>query len=319
MDIFSGNENIWTLLSDTKDPRLDYSTCSSGTPNRITGSWNWAIPGRKSFAQMLQGWAVNSTVTLLPQRYNAITDTKDALSGVITPGVTSIGSERWNIFGSPHNIYGFGGNSAGNGSLLPCYGWVSSGFTKTATNGCAQNNTTEAVTINGNSYNVPVIGPNGICTADALLLPNSPASAQVPSGTVTVTNTGGTNATFPQNSAMANLATLGCYVFNGTVMLPGAQGTFGDMSKECCLAPGFFQMDLSLTKTWGFLKENRLKMQFRVESFNTLNHTNYSTPTTGLGTPSTFGTETASLNSGSQIVTGVGGERQVQLGLKFIW
>ena len=102
-------------------------------------------------------------------------------------------------------------------------------------------------------------------------------------------------------------------------MLPAAQGNFGDMSRNCCLQPGFFEMDASITKTWGFLKEQRLKMQFRAEAFNLFNRTNYAGAATNLGSAKGLGSFSTTPNTGDEVVIGVGGPREVQLGLKFLW
>ncbi len=118
---------------------------------------------------------------------------------------------------------------------------------------------------------------------------------------------------------MYNLIQYGCYAEGGSVMLPPAQGNFGDMSRNCCLGPGFFETDFSLTKEFGFLKENRLRAQFRVEVFNLFNNVNLSGPSANLGSAKTLGQQSSTPNTGATIVTGVGGEREVQLGMKFIW
>ena len=281
LDIFSNNENIWTILTNTRDPQEDYGTCATGTPQRITGNYSWAIPGKKTFAQMLQGWAINGTAIILPKRYVSLKDTTNDVTGTGL-GQTSVPGNPWNIFGSPAGINSWGLGS--NTSTVPCYSGPTGKF---ASQGCAVSSSNTS------------IGPGGICSADALLEPNSSVG-----------------------TATQQLQAIGCYVENGTVMLPPARGTFGDMSRVCCLAPGFYQMDMSVTKTCGFLKEQRLKMQFRAEFFNILNHVNYAAiqPTNAnLGSASAFGQETSTPNTGAQIVSGVGGEREVQFGLKFIW
>src|SRR6202042_604450 len=97
-------ETAWNNLENSLDPQSSYSTCSYGQPQRITASFNWIIPGRKSYAQMLQGWAVNGTMVSWPLRYasgaggGGLTDTTDDISG------TGNDQDHWNIFGTPHNF-----------------------------------------------------------------------------------------------------------------------------------------------------------------------------------------------------------------------
>src|SRR5262249_18541441 len=81
-DIFSGNENIWTLPANSRDPHNDFSGGCGGTPQNITANFNYAIPGRKSFAQMLQGWAVNGVVRILPHRFMSFSDGASDIAGV---------------------------------------------------------------------------------------------------------------------------------------------------------------------------------------------------------------------------------------------
>lgn len=306
LDMPTTGESVFVNLENSLDPQSSYGTCGYGTPQRITVNFNWAIPGRHSPGRLLQGWAVNGTAVYLPLRYAAsvssspsgLIDTSDDISG------TGNDVDHWNIFGSPHNfgpsLYGLGSNLG----TFPCYGGAGSSF---ANAGCTQPGTsTVAVLVHGVSTVEPAVGPGGICTIDAAQEPNSPST--VPAGTSGIANTG-----------VGQLLALGCYVSGGSVMLPPAQGTFGDMSSNCCLMPGYFNFDLSLTKTWGFLRDQRLKAQFRAEAFNLFNNVNYTTSAFNLGSVKTLGQFTATPNTGALVVSGSGGEREVQLGLKFIW
>jgi hypothetical protein len=125
------------------------------------------------------------------------------------------------------------------------------------------------------------------------------------------------------------LATGGCYVsFNGkSVLVPPAGGTFGTMGRNLFRDTGFHNVDLSVSKSFKF--GERLKAQFRVETFNIFNHPNFANPfgsTNGYGQgafadPSAIGQfgcgcatpDNASFNP----VLGSGSNRAIQLGLKF--
>jgi len=132
------------------------------------------------------------------------------------------------------------------------------------------------------------------------------------------------------NIAIAN-GTGGCYVsLNGkSFMLPPAIGTFGTMGRNVFRDTGFHNVDLSVSKN--FRLGERLKAQFRVETFNIFNHPNFANPngaTSGYGQaafadPSVVGTfgcgcatpDEAAFNP----VLGSGSNRAIQLGLKFLF
>jgi hypothetical protein len=64
--------------------------------------------------------------------------------------------------------------------------------------------------------------------------------------------------------------------FNPNAYLAPAPGTFGNASRDSLIGPGLTDVDLSLTKNATI--HERLRAQFRVEYFNILNHTNFTTP-----------------------------------------
>ena len=60
---------------------------------------------------------------------------------------------------------------------------------------------------------------------------------------------------------------------NGSVIVPPAQGTYGNMARDELFGPGMSEWDMSLTKNWT-IKE-RYTAQFRVEGFNVTNTTQF--------------------------------------------
>ncbi len=76
-----------------------------------------------------------------------------------------------------------------------------------------------------------------------------------------------------------------------SVMVPPAQGTFGDMSRYEIFGPGFEEWDFSVSKAWR-IKE-RLNATFRAEIYNLLNRTQYAAPTATLNTGGSFGSSAA--------------------------
>jgi hypothetical protein len=116
------------------------------------------------------------------------------------------------------------------------------------------------------------------------------------------------------------LFTYGCYVSGNTIITPPSAVTQGNMGRNIFRGPSFRNWDFSLSKIWRL--NERVKMQFRGEVFNILNHSNFDTTTmnTDLSAPSTVGTvvftpDVAEANP----VIGSGGSRHIQLGAKIIW
>ncbi|MBB5343814.1 hypothetical protein HDF10_001789 [Edaphobacter lichenicola] len=105
---------------------------------------------------------------------------------------------------------------------------------------------------------------------------------------------------------------------NGNLVSP-----FGNASRNPGRSPAFYQTDVALNKTFNTPLES-LRVQFRAESYNLFNHTNFYIPGSGLsGTLSTAATSTApaSLNnptSGGQI-TSTFEPRIFQFGLKILY
>jgi len=114
-----------------------------------------------------------------------------------------------------------------------------------------------------------------------------------------------------------------------SVLIPNGVGQFGTMGRNIFRDTGFHNVDLSVSKNFKF--GERLKAQFRVETFNIFNHPNYANPngaTSGYGQganadPSqagTFGCGCATPDNASfNPVLGSGSNRAIQLGLKFIF
>ncbi len=112
----------------------------------------------------------------------------------------------------------------------------------------------------------------------------------------------------------------GCFAQNGTIIYPNAVHTFGNMGRNIFRGPGFVNWDASVLKVWRF--NERLKVEFRGEVFNLLNHPNFSPGSIGgdLTSPNSFGRVSATPDiQAANPVIGSGGSRHIQLGVKFIW
>jgi hypothetical protein len=93
--------------------------------------------------------------------------------------------------------------------------------------------------------------------------------------------------------------------FNTAAFVIPPYGSFGNSGRNTVTGPGSATVDLSLLKNT--VIRERATVQFRVELFNSLNHTNFGLPDNFIGSP-TFG----------QILS-AGNPRRLQLGLKFLW
>jgi hypothetical protein len=135
----------------------------------------------------------------------------------------------------------------------------------------------------------------------------------------------------PDPTPGGTLETAGCYAsLNAkSVLVPPALHTFGTMGRNIFRDTGFHNVDLSVSKNFKF--GERIKAQFRVETFNVFNHPNFANPngaTSGYGQgafsdpsqTSQFGCGCATPdNAAFNPVLGSGSARAIQLGLKFIF
>jgi hypothetical protein len=111
--------------------------------------------------------------------------------------------------------------------------------------------------------------------------------------------------------------------FNPAAFSAPAYGTVGNVSRDSLTGPGYNDLDLSLAKTTQI--NQRLRVQFRAEFFNILNHTNLLTPSeTVFSAGPTQGT-TASQTTAAVVsptvgvITSAATTRQIQLGLKLLF
>ncbi len=242
----------------------EYANSDFDIRQRLTLSLTYAIPGRKGFGQMLEGWEVNSITTLeSPQYWGPMDEGTDAAGvgplPVSPPANTPI---RWSFYGKTSDFKSRGGVG------IPYY----SGAT------------------------------NPACAAQALSVDGGAAGAST-----------------------ASLNLFGCYAQGNSVMLPPPLGQFGNMGRNMFQDSGFKNFDFSLAKNFHFGETMRL--QFRAEFFNILNHPNFANPYGGqngfgLNDPSVrpFGCGCATPDiAAANPAVGSGGPRSIQLGAKFVF
>jgi hypothetical protein len=96
--------------------------------------------------------------------------------------------------------------------------------------------------------------------------------------------------------------------FNPAAFVLPIAGTYGGLGRGTYDGPGLASLDVSLLKNT-FITE-RMNLQFRVEAFNLLNHSNFGTPNAIVFA----GTNPSS--SAGLITTAATFPRQIQFGLK---
>lgn len=281
-------------FEDNTNPKLSsYGPCSYNFPTNLNLTATYAIPGRKSPGQLLEGWELNWALNVLGAEPVNVEDASTDLSG------TGQLRDHWSIFGDPKNI------KTGVGTAIPCFGVSGSGGAFTASSGCI-------VVAVGSGFAGPLTAANAaVFDANLPQACRTAAAAEPTNASVVAANDA--NAT-----GLLALANFGCYFENGTAIVPPAQGTFGNMARNV-LRNGlpYRELDMSVTKTWKF--KERLTTQFRGEAFNVLNQTIYANPApTDPSAPATFDAATALQNAGDPIL-GSGGPRQIQLGLRFVF
>jgi hypothetical protein len=162
-----------TLPQDSTNPGAEYANGDFDIRHRITATATYNIPGIKGFAQMLEGWQINSIVNFQTSQPWATWDSQDNITG------TGEGSDRWNISGNSADFrsgkvgfpYCSSGGAAFTTANVTCaipsvYGGVSPAFaTSAAVTGCTSGATAATlltldafgcyVSPNGNSFLTP--------------------------------------------------------------------------------------------------------------------------------------------------------------------
>ncbi len=238
---------------DSTRPGLERSNSDSDLRHRLTLAFTYELPSRSGHAHLLEGWQLNSIVTIqggLPWNLDDgfINGTDSSLTGEF--------SDRWNIVGNPGNI---------KPSLTGVPYFSFSDFGQ----------------------------PNH---------PNSP------------------DACVAAAPDLSQLLSWGCYMEHGTILVPPALGTFGNISRNPFRGPRLDNWDFSIVKDTKLTE--RVSFQLRGEFFNFLNHPHFANPNTqgfvDPSDPSSFGFifSTPDVAAANPVI-GTGGPRNIQIGLKF--
>jgi hypothetical protein len=99
----------------------------------------------------------------------------------------------------------------------------------------------------------------------------------------------------------------------------GEPGMFGYMGRNTLHGPGRNNWDIALLKNFSLPLEHSV-LQFRLETYNIFNHTQYETIQAGCGSTTPYGAGcVGAQNVGNGFVTSAWNPRQIQLGLKFMF
>src|SRR5271170_1183115 len=123
--------------------------------------------------------------------------------------------------------------------------------------------------------------------------------------------------------ARGSTATHVAQFFSPDAFAAPVYGTVGNLSRDTLTGPGYANWDLSLLKSTSLTE--RIRLQFRAEFFNVLNHTNLQTPnevvfTSGptQGTPANQNAP-AVLSPTAGVITAASTSRQIQLAIKLVF
>ena len=96
-----GNDFHSTAPQDSLNPMNDYGAAQFDVRHHFGLTFNYRIPGIKSPAQMLQGWAINSSIVVQSGLPWSVVDTRDLSS-------TGQFLDRWDFFGNPRDFKAVG-------------------------------------------------------------------------------------------------------------------------------------------------------------------------------------------------------------------
>ena len=278
------------LPQDSTNPALEYASSDFDIAHRFTFSVTYAIPGKKAPGQMLEGWELNSVVTIQTGQPWYGNDQSNNTSG------TNENTDRWDFFGNTADF------KSGNSSVPFCTG------TSTTDGVCTQTNPSNL--ISGTPATLPAAQSQTYfsnCLAAAAKVDGGPV------GSVYNEMVGG----------------LGCYAQGNSVLVPASLGAFGTSGRNIWRDSGIRNLDLSVTKSWKFQERLTAQFRaefFNV--FNHPNFTNPYGASSGFGIgaegdPSQqpiFGCGCATPDQAAgNPVLGSGGNRAIQLGLKLLF
>ncbi len=278
------------LPKNSLSPQGEYGNSDFDIKHRFTLSATYNIPGKKGYAQMLEGWQLNGILTLQSGQPWQAFDTSNDFSG------TGEFADRWNIYGSPANF-----KSGGQDTIPLCTGDV----TNPASGTCGYSSPAGPVALSAAQTNAAWGQCLTLAGATPGMLNSLGAAIGAGSGGCYVSRNG------------------------KSFLLPPAFGTFGNSGRNIFRDTGFRNLDFSVSKGWKFYERLTIQFRAEMFNItNHSNFANPFGGATGQGVGATadpsitsqFGCGCATPDVASaNPVLGSGGARAIQFGLKFLF
>jgi hypothetical protein len=315
LDNASSNWSGAGVIDNGFSPNSYYGNSDFDNRHRFSATVTYALPARKGFAQMLEGWQINSIVTLQDGGHWGMLDTGNDYTGTgETNNIPAALGEHWDFFGKVNDF------KSNQNSIPYCIGIpgvdangvpFGSDFSNPSTITCTQTT------------------PGGLVTlspAQSAAFATACFNAANALGPDTVLSLDGKQSLAQFNAGTGPGGPGGCYAQGKSVMIPPALGTFASAGRNIFPGYPFKNWDASVSKDWK-IKE-RLTAQFRAEFFNLLNRPQFANPGGG---PNGFNHNDPSITNqfgcgcatpdvaGENPVLGSGSNRAIQLGLKIVF
>jgi len=163
-DAGSNNFNDIQLPPDSSHPTATvYGNSIFDIRHRLTLSTTYAIPGRKGLGQLLQGWELNSVVTLQSASPWGVQDFTNDFSGTNQVNELDSYGQPWNFIGDPNDF------KAGRAVPTPC--WSASGALGGCSGGAAPAACLSAATTPGALSTLNSVGCYVSTNGKSVLLP----------------------------------------------------------------------------------------------------------------------------------------------------
>jgi hypothetical protein len=103
IDTAGATSNLANVPQNSLDYAAERGNGDYDIRHRFTLSATCELPSIKSKAQLLEGWQVNSLITVQGGYPMEFYDASDDFTGT-SEGFNNAGNDRWNILGNPNNI-----------------------------------------------------------------------------------------------------------------------------------------------------------------------------------------------------------------------
>ena len=114
------------LPQNSNNPAAEYASSDFDIRHRFTLTGTYALPGKKGFGQLLEGWKLNSIVTIASAQPWNVFDAKNNFTG------TGDNNGRWDFFGNPADF------KSGSSSIPYCSGFNAANINDVSGVSCSQ-------------------------------------------------------------------------------------------------------------------------------------------------------------------------------------